>query len=80
MPGWGREPRGVLAFCKGVRVTRGLIGIKDQLECFTRHGLSDISQEWLLSGCSKNSKDLSFVAFDMRMCLPSGKLILLSSA
>jgi hypothetical protein len=44
--------RGVLGHSYGVRVTWMLIGVKDQLEFFTRPRLNGIFHEWLLFGGS----------------------------
>lgn len=47
---------GVLGLCKGVRVARMLIGVKDLVEYFTGHGLSGTSHALNLPGCSKKSE------------------------
>lgn len=74
--------QGALGLCKGVRVTRVLIRIKDEVEFFTRLGLNGTFHEWLLSGSSENTEscDLSSIAYDMRICFPPGNKLILRSA
>lgn len=74
--------RGDVGHSKGVRVTGMLIGVEDQLEFFTGHGLNGTVHGWLLSGSSYTEwyDDLASLVYDMKICCPSGNKLILSSA